>query len=83
MIGYFDVAVPKVDRRATSRPPTERKEPESLRERLQQADRNKNGKLERSEVSGRLGVLFALWDRDRDGVLTRDEIKRGLERVAR
>ena len=83
MIGYFDVAVPKVERPATSRPPTERKEPESLRERLQQADRNKNGKLERSEVSGRLGVLFALWDRDRDGVLTRDEIKRGLERVAR
>ena len=83
MIGYFDVAVPKVERTVSVRPATNRKEPESLRERLRQADRNKNGKLERSEVSGRLGVLFVLWDRDRDGVLTREEIIRGLERVAR
>ena len=86
MIGYFDVAVPKRERPAARSSTTERtteRGPVSLRDRLSQADRNKNGKLERSEASGRLGLLFVFWDQDRDGVLSREEIKQGLERVGR
>jgi peroxiredoxin len=86
MIGYFDVAVPKRERQAASSSTTGRTPGGarvSLRDRLSQADTNKNGKLERSEVSGRLGLLFVFWDQDRDGVLSREEIKQGLERVGR
>ena len=86
MIGYFDVAVPKREGQAASTSRTGRTPggtPVSLRDRLSQADTNKNGRLERSEASGRLGLLFVFWDQDRDGVLSREEIKQGLERVGR
>ena len=86
MIGYFDVAIPKRYRepaKSSVTGSTPGRAPASLRERLRQADRNKNGKLEKSEVSGRLGVLFRFWDQDRDGVLSVEEIKQGLERVGR
>jgi peroxiredoxin len=86
MIGYFDVAVPKRHRepaKSSVTGSTSGRAPASLRDRLRQADRNKNGKLEKSEASGRLGVLFLFWDQNRDGVLSDEEIKQGLERVGR
>ncbi len=73
MIGYFDIAVRRSKPSAPRSPePDGRTEGEgdSLAERLRGYDKNKNGKLERSEVSGRMALLFSFWDRDRDGVLT-------------
>ena len=86
MIGYFDVAVARSEKKV--KPPAKpagsvADGPNSLRERLRELDRNKNGKLERSEVSGRMALLFSFWDQDRDGVLTPEEIKKGLERIGR
>ena len=86
MIGYFDIAVPRSKAKSpgSSEPGGRaRGEEDSLGERLRAYDKNKNGKLERSEVSGRMSLLFSFWDRDRDGVLTKEEIQQGLKRVGR
>jgi peroxiredoxin len=85
MIGYFDVAVPRKQESArTPEPPVGSTEaPDNIRDRLRRLDTNKNGKLERDEVSGRMRLLFSFWDQDRDGVLTPEEIKKGLERTGR
>ena len=51
-------------------------EPSELVERLLESDRNRDGKLSKDELPGRLKSLFDRADTNRDGFLTRDELLR-------
>jgi len=57
-------------------PPTAPTSPEELAAMLMAFDRNKDGKLEKSEVPERLQGVFARADDNTDGELTADEIKK-------
>jgi len=46
-------------------------------------DANRNGKIERSEVAGPPGASFGAIDRNADGILDRDELKRAAQRMPR
>jgi Ca2+-binding EF-hand superfamily protein len=58
---------------APAEPPT----PDELAATLMAFDKNKDGRLEKSEAPDRLQGLFARLDENADGVLTADEIKKG------
>jgi len=58
---------------APAEPPT----PDELAATLMTFDKNKDGRLTRSEAPERLQGLFARLDENTDGVLTADEIKKG------
>jgi EF hand domain-containing protein len=57
--------------------PAEPPSPEELATTLMAFDRNKDGRLAKSEAPERLQGLFARLDENTDGVLTADEIKKG------
>ncbi len=57
--------------------PAEPPSPEELATTLMAFDRNKDGRLSKSEAPERLQGLFARLDENSDGVLTADEIKKG------
>jgi len=57
--------------------PAEPPSPEELATTLMTFDRNKDGRLAKSEAPERLQGLFARLDENTDGVLTADEIKKG------
>ena len=52
-------------------------------ERVKAHDKNKDGKITKSEASGRLTQLFDRIDANRDGVIDQGEIKKMAERFAR
>ena len=86
MIGYFDIAVPRRSGREEKPQPDRNRTTEGGIDSMgviKRFDRNGNGKLEREEASGRMRLLFTFWDADRNGVLSHDEIDRGLQRLKR
>jgi Ca2+-binding EF-hand superfamily protein len=56
------------------------RDPSQMVERMfQEFDRNGDGKLAKSEVPGRLQEMFDSADADKDGFLSRDELKKAIE----
>ena len=52
---------------------------EGLASLFLRGDRNRDGKLNREEISSRLRPSFSKYDRDNDGYVTRDELTAGLK----
>ena len=69
MIGYFDIAVP-----LDSLP----KQNLQLQTLLDRFDKNKDGKISRDEVPGRLKKIFDRLDTNFDNKLTKAELAKGL-----
>jgi Ca2+-binding EF-hand superfamily protein len=56
--------------------------PEEMRQRLKEADANKDGKISKDEASGRLKEAFDQFDTNSDGFLDETEISAMLRRMA-
>ncbi|MFP6762161.1 MAG: redoxin domain-containing protein [Planctomycetaceae bacterium] len=88
MIGYFDVAVPKSALRLSSGPgDTEvqiggrRMSVQKLLKSINALDRNRDGRLEKTEVPARLQTLFRVLDADGDEQLTREEFQNTIRKL--
>ncbi|MDX1968370.1 MAG: redoxin domain-containing protein [Planctomycetaceae bacterium] len=86
LIGYFDIAIPRQEGKSRNVAAEVRRQGavgEVVAKRLLKTlDRDGDGKVQRSEVSGaRLEAAFAKVDEDRDGVVTIDELTRNLPKL--
>ena len=80
MLGYFDVAIPRDAAAKAAMAQIEGfiRPQDQARQLMTTLDKNGNGTIEADEVGARRRLIFDRVDKDRDGVVTLEELSAGM-----